>query len=118
MRSFLLLGLAILFEVFGSTMLKLSEGFTILYPSLGVIVGFLASFLFLGLSLNGLPLSSAYAIWAGLGTALTAMTGVVLFNENIGFLKILALLVIIAGVVILNKSKDFPKQTHEKTNSH
>lgn len=109
MRYFLYLGLAILSEVFGSSMLKLSNGFTALYPSLGVIVGFLASFVFMGLSLKSLPLSSVYAIWAGLGTALTAATGVVLFKEDLGFLKILALLFIILGVVVLNKSKDYSK---------
>lgn len=106
MRNVWLLTLAILFEVFGTTMLKLSEGFTVLFPSLGVVIGFLASFIFLGLSLKGLPLSTAYAIWAGLGTALTATVGVLFFNEGIAVLKVLALLLIIAGVVILNQSRD------------
>lgn len=118
MKNLLFLGLAILFEVFGTNMLKLSEGFTALYPSLGVIIGFLASFILLGLSLNGLPLSSAYAIWAGLGTALTAATGAVFFNEDLSFLKVLALLLIIAGVVILNKSKDYSKQRYKKASIH
>lgn len=106
MRNVWLLTLAILFEVFGTTMLKLSEGFTVLFPSLGVVIGFLASFIFLGLSLKGLPLSTAYAIWAGLGTALIATVGVLFFNEGIAVLKVLALLLIIAGVVILNQSRD------------
>lgn len=106
MKCSLYLLLAIVFEVFGTTMLKLSEGFTILLPSLGVVLGFLLSFAFLGLSLKGLPLSNAYAIWAGLGTALTATVGVIVFNEGIALLKIIALLFIIVGVVILNKSRD------------
>src|SRR5699024_12252233 len=58
---------------------------TLFRSSLGVIIGFLASFIFLGLSLNGLPLSNAYAIWAGLGTAFTAAVGVIVFYEEIAF---------------------------------
>lgn len=105
MKYFAYLGLAICFEVFGSTMLKLSEGFTVLFPSIGVVVGFLVSFLFLGLSLNGLALSNAYAIWAGMGTAFTAIVGVIMFHEQMGLLKVLALFLIIVGVILLNKSQ-------------
>jgi len=112
MRYFIFLALAICCEVFGTTMLKLSSGFTVLLPSLGVIIGFLSSFIFLGLSLNGLPLSNAYAIWAGLGTAFTAAVGVIVFHEEVAFLKVLALFLIIAGVVILNKSQG--KEGEEK----
>ena len=86
-KGFLFLLLAILSEVFGTTMLKISEGFSILLPSMGVIAGYLASFYFLGMSLKSIPLSSAYAIWSGLGTAFTAAIGVVLFHEEISLLR-------------------------------
>jgi multidrug transporter EmrE-like cation transporter len=92
MKSFVYLGLAILFEVFGSTMLKLSKGLTVLTPSIGVAIGFLVSFAFFGFALKKLELSTAYAIWSGLGTAATAGVGVLLFQEALGFLKIIALL--------------------------
>lgn len=105
MKYFIYLALAISSEVFGSTMLKLSAGFTVLYPSIGVVVGFLISFLFLGMSLNGLPLSKAYAIWAGLGTAFTAVIGIIVFHETVDILKVFALLLIIVGVVLLNGSQ-------------
>lgn len=105
MKYFIYLALAICLEVFGSTMLKLSEGFTVLYPSIGVVLGFLLSFVFLGLSLNGLPLSTAYAIWAGLGTAFTALIGIIVFHEAVDLVKIIALLLIIVGVVMLNNAK-------------
>lgn len=110
MKNVLFLALAILFELFGTTMLKLSNGFTVLLPSLGVIVGFLISFTFFGMALKGIDLSTAYAVWSGLGTALTACVGVILFGEGFSFLKVIALLLIIAGVVVLNKSNDVPKQ--------
>lgn len=109
-NGLLFLLLAILSEVFGTTMLKISEGFSILLPSMGVIAGYLASFFFLGISLKSIPLSSAYAIWSGLGTAFTAAIGVVLFHEEISLLKVLAMLFIIVGVVILNKSRDYGQQ--------
>lgn len=105
MKYFIYLGFAICFEVFGSTMLKMSEGFTLIWPSLGVIVGFLISFICLGLSLNGLALSNAYAIWAGLGTAFTAIVGVMIFHEEMNLLKVLAILFIVVGVIVLNKSQ-------------
>ncbi len=105
MKYYIYLALAICLEVFGSTMLKMSEGFTVLLPSIGVALGFLLSFVFLGLSLHGLALSTAYAIWAGLGTAFTAVTGIILFQEAVDTVKIIALLLIIVGVVMLNKGK-------------
>lgn len=110
MKNALFLAAAILFEVFGTTMLKLSNGFTVLFPSLGVIAGFLISFSFFGLALKGIDLSTAYAIWSGVGTALTACVGIILFEEGIGLLKVIALLLIIAGVVVLNKSNDDPEK--------
>lgn len=106
MKSALYLFFAILFEVCGSTMLNLSNGFTDFLPSLASIISFIASFACLGLALNGIPLSTAYAIWAGLGTALTACIGIIFFGEAIGALKIVALTFIVIGVVVLNKSHE------------
>lgn len=113
MKSALFLGVAILFEVFGSTMLKLSNGFTVLLPSIGVVIGFVMSFILLGLALREIALSTAYAIWSGLGTALTACIGFIIFFEKMSVLKVVALLLIIFGVVILNKSKE-TDNTHQQ----
>ena len=105
MRGAYYMGSAILFEVFGSTMLKLSSGFTLLWPSLGVIFGFFCSFTCFGFALRFIPLSTAYAIWAGMGTALTACVGWLVFHEVMTPLKVLALLIIITGIAVLNMSK-------------
>src|SRR5690625_2409454 len=107
MKSDIYLLFAILFVVCGSTMLNLSDGFTDLWPSLGSIISIIASFACLGSALNGIPLSTAYAIWSGLGTALTACIGIILFGETIGTLKIIALAFIVIGVVVLNQSHDY-----------
>ncbi|MGG1016129.1 multidrug efflux SMR transporter subunit EbrB [Bacillus subtilis] len=105
MRGLLYLALAIVSEVFGSTMLKLSEGFTQTWPIAGVIVGFLSAFTFLSFSLKTIDLSSAYTTWSGVGTALTAIVGFLLFGETVSLKGVFGLTLVIAGVVVLNHSK-------------
>lgn len=117
MRGFLYLALAILSEVFGSTMLKLSEGFTQLWPIIGVAAGFLSAFTFLSFSLRTIDLSSAYATWSGIGTALTAVVGFLLFGETVSLKGICGLTLIIAGVVLLNQSKA-PNKEKKQTACH
>jgi len=111
MKGAFYLALAIVAETFGSTMLKYSNGFTILFPSIGVAIGYLISFISLSLALKSIPLSSAYATWSGVGTALTAILGVILFNEHMSLMKVLALMLVIIGIVILNTSQSTEKQT-------
>lgn len=96
------LGLAIVSEVFGSTMLKLSHGFSKLWPSLGVALGFGLAFYFLSLALKTLPLGTAYAIWAGVGLVLTALVSMVLFGQKADAAGIAGIGLILAGVVVLN----------------
>ncbi|MBT2575218.1 multidrug efflux SMR transporter [Bacillus sp. ISL-51] len=105
MKGILYLAAAIVSEVFGSTMLKLSDGFTHLLPALGVIAGIGASFMFLSFSLKTIDLSSAYATWSGVGTALTAVVGFFVFKEAMTIKMIIGLILVIAGVVLLNHSK-------------
>ncbi|PLR68603.1 DMT family transporter [Bacillus sp. UMB0893] len=104
MKGYIALGISIISEVFGTTMLKLSEGFTNLFPSIGVIVGFGLAFYCLSLCLKTIPLSLAYAIWAGIGTALTALIGVLLWRDPFSFFSLVGLVLIIGGVILLNAS--------------
>nr|WP_189318029.1 multidrug efflux SMR transporter [Bacillus sp. LLTC93] len=105
MKGMLYLTGAILTEVFGSTMLKLSQGFTQVLPSIGVLIGFGCAFTFLSLALKTIELSSAYATWSGVGTALTALVGLMLFNETIHMKGFIGLALVICGVIVLNQSK-------------
>lgn len=107
MNSYILLIFAILSEVFGSSLLKATDGFRKLLPSLGVMLGYGLSFYALSLSLTTLPLGLAYAIWAGVGTALTALVGIIFYKESIDKQKILGFLLIIGGVILLNMGGDF-----------
>lgn len=105
MKGYIYLTVSIIGEIFATTMLKMSEGFSILLPSIGVIFGYALSFYCLSLCLKTIPLSLAYAIWSGIGTALTALIGVVVWGEVITVLKVFGILMIIGGVVLLNSSK-------------
>lgn len=102
MNGYVLLSIAIIAEVFGSSMLKLSAGFKKILPTIGVIVGYLIAFYMLSLALRTLPLGLAYAIWSGVGTALTALVGILFYKEGINLKKTLGILLIIGGVALLN----------------
>lgn len=100
----LLLLLAIGFEVCGTTCMKLSQGFSKLLPSILIFVFYGISFFFFTLALKGLDVSIAYAIWAGLGTALITVVGIFWFKEPINVLKMISLFVVVMGVIGLNLS--------------
>ncbi|MBG9446074.1 DMT family transporter [Cytobacillus firmus] len=102
MNAYFLLALAIVSEVAGSSLLKAADGFKKLLPSIGVIIGYSVAFYALSLSLITLPLGVAYAIWAGLGTVLTALVGIFIYKENINGKKLLGLALIVGGVILLN----------------
>ena len=102
MLAYLLLAGASVAEVVATTALKLSDGFTKLWPSVIMGVGYLVAFALLGLGLSkGLSMSVGYAIWAGVGTALIAILGVLLFKETIAPWGFVGLGLIVAGVVLL-----------------
>lgn len=104
MNSYYLLLLAIVFEVSWTTCMKLSLGFSRLLPSILIFVFYGISFFFFTLALKGIDVSIAYAIWAGLGTALITVVGIFWFREPVNFLKMISLFVVVVGVIGLNLS--------------
>ena len=98
----LLLLLAIAFEIAGTTALKASAGFSKPTPTVVMVVCYLLCFALLGLSLKGLDVSVAYAVWSGLGTAAIAIIGFAVFHEEISVLKVACIGLIVVGVVGLN----------------
>ncbi|MBO6772260.1 MULTISPECIES: multidrug efflux SMR transporter [unclassified Thalassospira] len=90
---------AIGLEVIGTVSLKFSNGFTDLKFSVLTLVMYGLSFWVLALTLKVLPISTAYAVWSGLGTAAVAVIGLVFFKEPMTALKGVFLLMIIGGVV-------------------
>ena len=93
---------AILFEVAGTTSMKLSHGFTKLTPSILIFVFYAISFVSLTYAIKKIDMSVSYAIWSGVGTALIAMIGVYYFKESMTTLKFFSLVLIILGVIGLN----------------
>lgn len=104
MQHWFFLAGAIALEVAGTTSMKLSEGFTKLVPSVLLFVFYAASFVALTLALKKIDVSVAYAIWAGVGTALIAAIGILYFREAVTALKLVSILLIVVGVVGLNFS--------------
>lgn len=100
--GYLFLALAIIFEVIGSSFIKVSDGFTKLVPSIIVVVAYAIAFYFLSLCLKTLPLSIAYSIWAGVGIILTVIISVFIFKQDIDLPALIGIAFIITGVLIIN----------------
>ncbi|AVK63887.1 QacE family quaternary ammonium compound efflux SMR transporter [Lactobacillus sp. CBA3606] len=102
MRAWLQLLVAIGIEILGTSLLKLSNGFEYTWIGIaGMLLYGLAVFSF-SLALRQLPLSVGYAIWAGVGTAITGLIGIVAFDEVLSGTKLLGFMAVIIGVVLLN----------------
>ncbi len=93
-----------LLEVGFASMLKLSENFTKLLPTLAFLVFAAGSFSLLAWSLKILPVGTAYAVWTGIGAAGTAIIGMIFFKDPVSLARISAIALIMAGVVLLNVS--------------
>ena len=102
MHSWLYLAGAIALEIAGTVSMKLSEGFTRLVPSILIFVFYVLSFFALTMALKKIDLSIAYAIWAGVGTALIVLIGVAHFKEPLTLIKMVSIGLIIIGVVGLS----------------
>jgi len=84
--------------------MKLSQGFSRLTPSVLIFIFYGFSFAAFTLALKRIDLSFAYAVWAGLGVLLIGAIGILYFKEPISALKIISMVLIIAGVVGLHAS--------------
>ena len=100
--AYILLAFSIMTEVFGSTMLKLSNGFSKKLPFLGFVIGYGFCFYLLSLALLEISLGFAYAVWSGIGTILTALVGVILFKERINSKGVFGILLLLVGIILLN----------------
>ncbi len=104
MQHWLYLAGAIMLEVAGTTSMKLSHGFTKIIPSVLIFMFYISSFVALTLALKKIDVSSAYAIWSGVGTALITVIGIAYFREPATIVKLVSIVLIILGVVGLNLS--------------
>jgi small multidrug resistance pump len=95
---------AILFEVAGTTSMRLSEGFTRLTPSVLIFVFYAISFGLNTLVIRVLGLSVVYGVWSGVGTVLTALIGIYYFKETATTLKLVSIGLIVVGVMGLHSA--------------
>lgn len=102
MISWVFLLVAILSEVAGTILMKMSAGLTKLVPTIAMFVLYGVSFAALALTLKTIDVSVSYAIWSGLGTAVIAVAAYFIFGEPLGGIKIASICLIIIGVVGLN----------------
>lgn len=102
MKTYLMLLAAIAFEITATTSLKLSYGFSKLYPSIFVVICYTASFWLLSITLKTLPVGVVYAIWSGLGIVGIALIGMWFFNETFTLWHFVGMFLILTGIIILN----------------
>jgi len=106
MQQWIYLIVAIMFEVAGTTAMKMSEGFTKTVPSTVMFVFYILSLVALTYALKKIDMSMAYAVWAGVGTALITLVGIFFFKEPATMLKLASIALIIIGVVGLHLSSE------------
>ncbi|SNC68047.1 small multidrug resistance pump [Hymenobacter gelipurpurascens] len=109
MKHWLILLLAIVAETIATSALKASAGFSRLMPSIIVVVGYGVSFYCLSLTLRVIPIGIAYAVWSGVGILLITLVGVVLYRQIPDWPAALGLLLILAGILVINLFSKMPQ---------
>lgn len=88
-------------EVVWSFLLKASDGFTKLAPSVGTVIVMILSFLVLAQGMRTLPLGTAYAVWTGVGAVGAALVGILILGESASLMRIGGIALIVGGIVLL-----------------
>ena len=101
MNPWVIVAIAGLMETGWALGLKYSEGFTRLVPSVVTIVLALGSFYLLSVAMKSLPVGTAYAVWVGIGAVGTAIAAVFLFQEPVNLMRVMGVLLILAGIAAL-----------------
>ncbi|HJE45589.1 DMT family transporter [Levilactobacillus namurensis] len=100
--GYLYLAVSIVTELLGTTMLRYSNGFTRLGPTLTSLVAYTICFYFLSLTLRTVNMSVAYALWGGVGIVLTTLVAVLFMHAPINLASVLGIGMILVGSLILN----------------
>jgi small multidrug resistance pump len=101
--AWLLLSLAVCFEIAGAIGLRFSEGFSLLLPTVLALGAFTLALYLVSYVMKSLPVSIAYPVWAGGGTAGVALLGVLVLGENMNLLKLTGIVLVFIGVIMINR---------------
>ena len=101
MNGYTSLALAIVAEVVATSALQASAGFTRLWPSVLVVLGYGVAFFCLSITLKTVPMGVAYALWSGLGIVLITASGWLLFQQRVDAAALLGMALIVAGVAVM-----------------
>lgn len=102
MPTWFLLATAVACEVTATIFLRVSHGFSRLWPSVVVFAGYGASFYLLSLILKtGIPTGIVYAVWSAFGIALVTLIGMAAFGDHISLVTAIGLVVVIVGVILV-----------------
>ncbi len=110
MGGYTALALAIVAEVIATSALQASAGFTRLWPSVLVVLGYGVAFYGLSITLKTVPMGVAYALWSGLGIVLITAVGWALYRQRVDTAALLGMALIVAGVAVI--------QLFSKTTAH
>ena len=102
LKTYLILTVAIFFEVGGTMLLPISQNFTKIIPTMSLTVLYLSSFYLITLVVDKLPIAIVYATWSGLGVFSIAILGYIFFKQSLSWQAILGLFLIVIGVVLVN----------------
>ena len=98
--------LAGIFEIIWAYSMKMSEGFTRLTPSVVTIVFMILSVVLLSISMRTLPLGTAYTVWTGIGAMGSFILGIMVLNEPMTAMRMIAAVLIVSGLVVMKLSSN------------
>jgi len=97
--SWIILVISGILEAVWATALGRSEGFTRLWPSVVFVGALAASMAGLAFAMRDIPVGTAYAVWVGIGAALTVGYAMFFGGEGVSLVKLLLVVGIVACVV-------------------
>ena len=101
-KTYLILTVAIFFEVGGTMLLPVSQNFTKIVPTTILAVLYLSSFYLITFVVDKIPIAIVYATWSGLGVFTVAILGYILFKQALSWQALLGLFLIVIGVILVN----------------
>jgi small multidrug resistance pump len=102
--AWLLLAMAIVLEVMGTTALRLAQGWRHPLAALAMLICYAASFTAMSYAVRRIPLAVSYAIWSGAGTLLITMVAILWFDESVSFRKLMGMMLVVLGIALIQSS--------------